>query len=111
VSQFKYLEDVNELIGRLFHRTDLASNEIWELSWRSTSLHQCIEHRQQDGPGKLVSITYTLFENRIEFEIGDEGKGFSDIGRAEPDRVRCLVRERGRGIFLVSQVVDQIELC
>lgn len=109
-SQFKYLEEVNDLIGHLFKRTDLASNEIWELK---LALHElginAIEHGNKMDPGKLVDITYTLFEDRLEFEIKDEGKGFSPDAVPNPTVREGLVRERGRGIFLVSQVVDQIE--
>ena len=109
-SQFRYIEEVNELIGQLFKHTDLASNEIWELK---LALHElginAIEHGNKMDPDKSVSITYTLFDDRIAFEIRDEGEGFSVDEVPNPTCSEGLVRERGRGIYLVSQVVDQIE--
>jgi two-component system, OmpR family, response regulator len=109
-SHFKYLEEVNELIGQLFQRTDLAANEIWELK---LALHElginAIEHGNKMDEQKAVHITYTLFDDRLQFEIQDEGEGFEPQSIPNPTQREGLVRERGRGIYLVSQVVDQIE--
>ena len=109
MSRFKYLEKVNELVGQLFHRTPLSADEIWELK---LALHEiginAIEHGNQMNPDKAVQVACRFFDERLEFIIEDEGEGFSPENVPDPTSEEALQRERGRGIFLVTQVVDEI---
>jgi len=109
-SQFKYLEEVNELVACLFKNTNLASDEIWELK---LALHElginAIEHGNKMNPSKMVRLKCQFFDDRLEFEMQDEGEGFELAKVPNPTREPVLSRERGRGIFLVNQVVDEIK--
>ncbi|MEW5945660.1 MAG: response regulator [bacterium] len=108
-SRFKYLEQVNEFVSDLFLNTSLASEEIWELK---LALHElginAIEHGNRMDPAKAVRVKCRLFRDRLEFEIEDEGEGFTLEQLPDPTAPSALVRERGRGIFLVSRVVDEV---
>jgi DNA-binding response OmpR family regulator len=110
LSRFSYLEKVNELVSQLFTRTPLSADEIWELK---LALHEiginAIEHGNKMNPEKAVSVRCAFFEDKIEFLIEDEGEGFSPDAVPDPTRDDALQRERGRGIYLVTQVVDRIE--
>lgn len=107
-SRFTYLEQVNELISKLFSSTSLSPDEIWELK---LALHElginAIEHGNKMNPDKQVEIQCTIFEDRLEFEIEDEGEGFDFRNVADPTKDEGLIRDRGRGIFLVSQLVNE----
>jgi two-component system, OmpR family, response regulator len=109
LSRFSYLEKVNELINQLFKRTNLGADEIWELK---LALHEmginAIEHGNKMDPGKTVRVKCTFFDDKVEFDVEDEGEGFSHENLPDPTTKDALQRERGRGIFLVSQVVDEI---
>lgn len=109
LSRFKYLEEVNELVGRLFRRTPLASDEIWEIR---LALHEmginAIEHGNRMDPEKTVRLICRIFNDRLEFDVEDEGEGF-DVGKVpDPTQDSALARERGRGIYLVRQIVDEV---
>ena len=110
LSRFKYLEKVNELVGQLFQRTSLNPDEIWELK---LALHEiginAIEHGNKMDPKKSVEVSCVFFDERIEFRIKDQGEGFSPDTLPDPTEEEALQRERGRGIFLVTQVVDEID--
>jgi len=108
-SSFSYLEQVNELIGQLFRRTNLSADEIWELK---LALHElginAIEHGNKMNPDKQVMISCRIFADRLEFSIKDEGEGF-DFGKLpDPTCDEAIVRDRGRGLFLVSQLVNKV---
>lgn len=110
LSRFKYLEKVNELVGQLFNRTPLNPDEIWELK---LALHEiginAIEHGNKMDPEKSVDVACSFYADRLEFIIEDEGEGFSPEAVPDPTSDTALQRERGRGIFLVTQVVDEIQ--
>lgn len=107
-SRFTYLEQVNDLISCLFSSTNLSPDEIWELK---LALHElginAIEHGNKMDPGKQVDISCSIFEDRLEFEIEDEGEGFDINKVADPTKDAGLARDRGRGIFLVSRLVNE----
>ena len=109
-SSFSYLEQVNDLIGQLFRRTELAADEIWELK---LALHElginAIEHGNKMNPDKQVRISCHIFEDRLEFDIEDEGEGFDFGTLPNPTCEEGIVKNRGRGIFLVSQLVNEIK--
>ncbi|MEW6202174.1 MAG: ATP-binding protein, partial [bacterium] len=109
-SQFKYLEEVNDLVTHLFKHSNLASDEIWEVK---LALHElginAIEHGNKMDPDKAVRLKCQFFDDRLEFEIEDEGEGFEFTSIPDPTSEPVLTQERGRGIFLVSQVVDEIK--
>ncbi len=109
-SRFAYLEKVNNLIAQLFARTELAPDEIWELK---LALHElsinAIEHGNKLNPRKSVTIWCCLYADRLELEIQDEGDGFNMGAIPDPTDAAGLWRDRGRGIFLVSQLVDDIQ--
>lgn len=109
-SRFNYIEKVNELIGQLFLRTSLAPDEIWEIK---LALHElginAIEHGNKMDPDKTVSILCHIYDDRLEFEINDEGEGFELSNVPDPTDEEGIGRDRGRGLFLVSKLVDNIE--
>ncbi len=109
-SRFSYIEKVNELIGQLFLRTDLAPDEIWEIK---LALHElginAIEHGNKMDPDKTVNIFCHIYDDRLEFEINDEGEGFEVDNIPDPTDDEGICRDRGRGLFLVSKLVDSIK--
>jgi two-component system, OmpR family, response regulator len=109
-SRFSYLEQVNEMIGQLFRRTDMAPDEIWEIKLAMHELGiNAIEHGNKMDPAKQVKVGCTIFDGRLEFMIEDEGEGF-DFGRVpDPTDSMGVHRDRGRGIFLVGQLVDEVQ--
>ena len=109
-SKFHYLEQVNEFITELFKRTNMTNDEIWELRLAMHELGiNAIEHGNKKDEKKQVKIACTIYDGRLEFMVEDEGKGF-DIGKVpDPTDIDGLQRDRGRGIFLVSRLVDEVD--
>lgn len=108
-SQFEYLEEVNELVTQLFRHTTLAADEVWEIK---LALHEvginAIEHGNKMDPEKSVRLRCRIFGDRIEFDMEDQGEGFAFRKLPDPTEDAALARERGRGIYLVSKIVDEV---
>lgn len=67
-----------------------------------------IEHGNGLDIRKRVSIHYLSWKDRIEIKVTDEGNGF-DLDKVEdPRKPENLMRERGRGIFILRQFMDEV---
>jgi CheY-like chemotaxis protein/anti-sigma regulatory factor (Ser/Thr protein kinase) len=109
-SRYDYLDKVNDLISQLFLRTDLAPDEIWNLKLAMHELGiNAIEHGNKLDPSKQVKVFCALYSEKLEFIIEDEGEGFDPSSIPDPTAPEGIKRDRGRGIYLVSQLVDEIE--
>jgi len=65
-----------------------------------------MEHGNKWDPLKNILISINLAEKGIQIEIEDEGQGFDYFHRFNEDNNKPLLRERGRGLFLMKQFCD-----
>ena len=62
-----------------------------------------------EDPSKTVVVRAQLFVDSIRLSIEDEGGGFDLSRSAAPVLPDSLEDERGRGLFIISQLADQVE--
>lgn len=59
---------------------------------------------------RSVIVVVELNAGRLQIEVTDEGQGFDlDCVQRSPEDADWLEREDGRGIFLMRQLMDQVE--
>lgn len=58
---------------------------------------------------KKVFVKASIFDDRLEVVIKDQGKGFEPTKISDPTNPENLWKEGGRGIFLVENLIDLIE--
>jgi serine/threonine-protein kinase RsbW len=61
-----------------------------------------------DGSGG-VRVTASFSDHRVYVEVRDHGRGF-DAGRIRPDRTPDPLCPRGRGLFLIYHLMDDVEV-
>ncbi|MDH7514352.1 MAG: ATP-binding protein [Bacteroidota bacterium] len=67
-----------------------------------------IIHGNKADPSKYVHITCTCFPDHARFEIRDEGQGFSPETVPDPRTDQNLLKEGGRGIFIIRSLMDTV---
>lgn len=67
-----------------------------------------IIHGNKVNPDKMVSISYKLEDNTIEFSIKDEGEGFDFYNVPDPTLPGNMEKPNGRGVFLMNHLADEI---
>lgn len=65
-----------------------------------------MEHGNKWDPAKNVFIKISLMQKGIQIEIEDEGLGFDYFHEFAVHEIKPLLRERGRGLMLISQFCD-----
>jgi serine/threonine-protein kinase RsbW len=67
-----------------------------------------IQHGNRNDVKKKVSVRYVVTPTKLEVIVKDQGSGFNPDAVADPLRPENLLRERGRGIFIIRAFMDQV---
>lgn len=87
------------------------SNEDYErlLLASSEAFMNAIIHGNKFDPQKKVNVTVKVFKRVYEVEIEDEGEGFEPELIPNPTDEKNLLKESGRGIYLMKAIADVVK--
>ncbi len=97
------VEDICGRIGADETAGDLLTTSVIE------ACTNAIEHGNGEDPGKLVTLHFLFDRTKIEVFVTDEGEGFDPDAVADPVQPENLLRERGRGIFILRSFMDEVD--
>ena len=72
------------------------------------ALTNAMEHGNQWDQAKLVTIEANLSRTIMQVTIEDQGEGFAHHDQLDPTMEENLLKERGRGIFLLRAIMDEV---
>ena len=72
------------------------------------AVNNAINHGNKNIPEKKVTVGYSQTDTKILFTIEDEGNGFDYENVPDPTDPANLEKLNGRGIFLMSNLADDI---
>lgn len=75
----------------------------------SEALINAIVHGNKENPGKNVYIVIEHDENILNVKIKDEGDGFEVDKLPDPTSNENIMKEHGRGIYIIRSLVDDFE--
>lgn len=73
------------------------------------AVNNAIVHGNKCDAEKKVKLSIHCNEQQAVFEIEDEGTGFDPDSIADPRQPENLLKESGRGIFLIKELSDSFE--
>lgn len=68
-----------------------------------------IKHGNKQHPDKVAQVIFELDEDNITIQIMDEGEGFEPDEVPDPLAPENLLKGTGRGIFLMRQLMDEVD--
>ena len=101
------VEDFLRRINRMLHLDETQFNKL--LVSTSEAVNNGIIHGNHGNPDKKVSITCEVNSTAVVVRVKDEGKGFEPEQVPDPLREENLLRETGRGIFLMRTLMDHVD--
>ncbi len=101
------VEDFLRRINRMLHLDETQFNKL--LVSTSEAVNNGIIHGNHGNPDKKVSITCEVNATAVVVRVKDEGKGFEPEQVPDPLREENLLRETGRGIFLMRTLMDHVD--
>lgn len=107
-----FVQVVNDHVGR-----EVGFDED-SVHWVGVAVRECvinaIKHGNKNDASKRVFVEFeTVFNdgvNELGIRIRDQGQGFDPESLANPLDPENLLKASGRGIFLIRNFMDEVEL-
>ena len=108
-SNLKELSRIEKLSGQIAKKMSLSDDQHDNLSIAVTeAVGNAIVHGNKKDPKKKVYITFHLEEDRVKVTVTDEGKGFNPDALTDPLDPKYIMKESGRGIFILKSLMDDV---
>lgn len=75
----------------------------------SEAVTNAIEHGNELDPNKTAKIVIEITDNEVVAIVQDEGKGFQHSEQENPLAEENLLKDGGRGVFLLKELSDEME--
>ena len=98
-----FLEKVNEAA----QLDEIQMNKV--MISLTEAVNNAIIHGNRSNPAKKVHLTCEMLPGWLLFVVNDEGKGFDPDLVVSPLKEENLLRDSGRGIFLMRTLMDKVE--
>jgi serine/threonine-protein kinase RsbW len=73
------------------------------------AVNNAIVHGNKSDPTKKVTLQCILEKHMITIRVKDEGEGFDPESLQDPREEKNLLKENGRGVFLIRSLMDKVE--
>ena len=91
--------------------TSCATGHEFEVELALTeAIANAVRHGCEGDPGKSVDVCVACQPDRgLMIIVSDPGMGFDPDSIADPVAAENLYKTHGRGIFLINQLMDEVE--
>jgi len=110
-STYEEAESIPEFVEGLQKETDLDEDSSGKLMLLlSEAVTNAIVHGNNEDPSKKVEVEINIKPDSIITTVEDEGEGYDPDQKSDnPLNEENLLKEGGRGIFLIEEISDEIE--
>jgi serine/threonine-protein kinase RsbW len=106
----KNVAKVEKLLQKIASRIPLDEIQMNKLMVSLTeAVNNAIVHGNKSKPDKKVTILCESVPGWLLIMINDQGRGFKLDDVSNPLKKENLLRESGRGIFLMRTLMDRVE--
>ena len=103
------IPDVNEFIFSILSPLTIESEILTNLNLAiSEALSNAMVHGNKLDPNKVVVVTLDVFDSKIELSIKDSGQGFDPDEVPDPTRPENILKDSGRGIYIMNSFIDDV---
>ena len=106
-----HLAQADKFLEQHLRRRGLDDDLIADLAISATELiNNAIVHGNRLDPDKIVKIILEFQNDHLTISISDQGSGFEPSEIPSPIADENLLKEAGRGIFIVRSLVDDLQI-
>lgn len=106
-NQIRKVELFLRKVNRDVHLDEIKMHKI--MVSLTEAVNNAIMHGNKSVPEKKVRVRCEILPGWLVVFVSDEGDGFELSKIRNPLRKRNLMRENGRGIFLMKTLMDRVE--
>ena len=109
-SDYQSLVDVERLVGSVCEEFGVQDDAFGNvLIAVSEAVNNAIQHGNQNNPDAKVEVKVANQADIFCFQIKDQGTGFSYESLPDPTAPENLLKDSGRGVFLMQHLADEVE--
>ena len=110
-SNQEYLSDVDVFIEGILRGFGADESAVADIAISVSELvNNAILHGNKSASDKSVTVTISRNNGCVEISVTDQGAGFDPCDIENPIDDANLMKEVGRGIFIVRSLMDQVEI-
>jgi serine/threonine-protein kinase RsbW len=108
-SRLEELSRVEKLAQKIAKAYGLTQDRLDNLAIAVTeAVGNAILHGNRQDPQKTVRIRFHLDGIYLRIEVSDQGRGFNPDALSDPLLPENLMKESGRGVFILKSLMDDI---
>ena len=103
------IAEADEFLESTLRRYGINESLVTDLAIAASELvNNAIVHGNKRDPAKVVTITVALAGSDVVVTVADQGSGFDPTRIPDPLAEENLLREVGRGVFIVRSLMDEV---
>jgi Anti-sigma regulatory factor (Ser/Thr protein kinase) len=96
-------------LQQISNKLNLDDGTMYRLLVSCTeAVNNAMIHGNKSDPNKSVTIRCIVEKQFLTIRVKDEGRGFDLEGLQDPREEKNLLKESGRGVFLIRSLMDSI---
>lgn len=110
-SNAEYLNDVDVFVEGLLRGFGVSESIVADIAISVSELvNNAINHGNKGQDGKQVSVRTVHKEGEVCITVTDKGNGFDPSTIASPIADENLLKDVGRGLFIVKSLMDKLDI-
>lgn len=110
-SDKKILSEIESIFDKIKLKIPIGNDKLNNIIVATTeAVINAIQHGNKFDPSKKVKLRVSASSENIQVVVQDEGTGFDPSTVEDPRSPENLLKERGRGIFLIRQLSDSVNI-
>jgi serine/threonine-protein kinase RsbW len=109
-STYKSVADIERLIDKVCTNVGVNEDAYGNVLIAVTeAVNNAIQHGNKENEELSIDVSVKDNQNKVCFSVKDEGVGFDFENLPDPTSPENLLKENGRGIFLMRNLADKVE--
>jgi serine/threonine-protein kinase RsbW len=110
-SSSDFLADVDRYLEEKLSQAGIDDSIVADIAISVSELvNNAIIHGNRFNKNKQVEIRFTIKKSEVRISVEDQGDGFDFNDLPDPVADENLLREVGRGLFIVKSFVDEVDV-
>jgi len=110
-SDLNYLAAVDEFVEGKIRGYGVADSAVADIAISVSELiNNAVTHGNKNDNSKHVEIEIRKADGNVIVSVTDQGGGFNPNKIDDPRKKENLLKEAGRGMFIVENLMDKVEV-
>ncbi|MFH1665596.1 MAG: ATP-binding protein [Candidatus Omnitrophota bacterium] len=103
------LKDLSKELMKTLNRNGVHEDVIFDIHVSfEEAVRNAMVHGNKRDPDKKVTVETEVKEKSVLITVEDEGEGFDDSLLPDPTLDENLLKEGGRGVYLIKHLMDEV---